>query len=104
VLIAAHRDGDGLSGRDCTLRQIGGETNGLAIVPGPEGIRQLGAFRGYGTELEGSIPAKKNGDQTRTEEQAETIREGFDDGGYVGSPVQGVRDLGEDLGSAVLLA
>ena len=46
--------------RAVALRQIGGEANGLAVVPGAEGIRQLRGFSGYGTKLEGSFAAQKN--------------------------------------------
>ena len=104
VQIAADGDGDGLSGGNRALRQIGGEANGLAVMAGPKGISQLGSFGGDGAQFEGSLAAQKNRDQTRTQQQPETVGQGLDDGGYVGSSVQGGGDLGQDLGPAVLLA
>ncbi len=86
------------------MRQIGGEANGLAVMSSPEGIGQLRSFGGHGAQFEGSFAAQKNRDQTRTQQQPETIRQGLDDGGYVWSSVQGARNLGQDFGPAVLLA
>ena len=44
MLIAADRDGDDLSGGYGTLRQVGGEADGLAVMPSPEGIGHLRRF------------------------------------------------------------
>ena len=104
VQLAADGDGNSLSGGNRALRQIGGEANGLAVMSSPEGICQLGSFGGHGAQFEGSLAAQKNRDQTRTQQKPETIRQGLDDGGYVGSSVQGGRDLGEDLGPPMFLA
>ena len=104
VHFAADGDGDRLSGGNRALRQIGGEANGLAVMPSPKRIGQLRSFGGHGAQFEGSFAAQKNRDQTRTQQQPETIRQGLDDGGYVWSSVQRVRDLGENLGAAVLFA
>src|SRR5882672_8641799 len=44
MLIAADEDGDGLSGGHGTLRQVGGETDRLAVMSGAEGIGHLRRF------------------------------------------------------------
>ncbi len=104
VLFAADRDGDGLSGGNRALRQIGGEANGLAVMPSPEGSRQLRSFGGHGAQFEGSIAAQKNRDQARAQQQPEPVGQGLNHGVYVGSSVQRGGDFGQDFGPAVLLA
>ena len=86
------------------MRQIGGEANGLAVMPGPEGIGQLRRFGGDGAQFERPLAAQKNRNQTRAQEQPKTIRQSLNNRGDVGSSVQGSRHLGQDFGAAVLLA
>jgi len=104
MLIAAHGNCDGFSGRNRALRQIGGEANGLAVVPGPKRISQLRSFGGHGTEFERPFAAQKNRDQTRAQKETKTIRQGLDDCGDVGSSVQSIGDLSQNFGLAVLFA
>ena len=104
VLIAAHGNRDGFSRRHGTLRQIGGKPNGLAIVPRPERVGQLGGFGGHGSQFEGSLPAQQNRDEARAQQQPETIGQSLNDCGYVGRSVQGTGDFRQDFGAAVLLA
>ena len=104
VLIAAYGNCDGFSSRNRALRQIGGKTNGLAVVPSPERIGQLRIFGGHGAEFEGTFAAQKNRDQTRAQEQTKPIRQGLNHRGDVGSSVQSARDLSQNFGSAVLFA
>ena len=74
VLIAADGDGDGFSGGNRALRQIGGEANGLAVMRGAEGIGQLRSFGGDGAQFEGPFAAQKNRDQARAQKQREDDR------------------------------
>src|SRR5258708_18954130 len=104
VLIAADRDGDGFSGRHGTLRQIGGEADGLAVMPSPEGIRHLRRFGGYSAQLERSLAAQENRNHARTQEQPKAISQGLNDRGYIRRSMKGGSDLSQDFGAAVLLA
>src|SRR5208282_2067003 len=104
VLIATHRDGDEFSCGNGALRQVGGETNGLAIMAGTERRSQLRSLGRDSPQLEWTLTSQKNRDQPRTQEEAEAVGERLGNGVYIRSSVQRTRYLGQHLGATVLLA
>ena len=104
VLVAADGDGNGLSCGDGALRQIGGEADGLAVMAAAECVSQLRSLGGDGAQFERPLAAQQHGDQASSQKQTQTVRQSLDHGGNIGSSVQGVRNISQDFGAAVLLA
>ena len=60
VHVGADGKSDGLPGADGTLSQIGGEANGLPVVPGANGVGKLRTFRGNGAQFKRPLAAQQN--------------------------------------------
>ncbi len=105
VLIAADGNGDGLSGRNRTLRQIGGETDSLAVVSarGTEwascGVSADTARNSKGPSRRKRTETKRVRSSTRRRSASASMT-----ADYVWSSVEDVGDLSQDFGAAVLFA
>ncbi len=102
--VGADGESDGLTGADRALRQIGGEADGLPVMPGANGVGKLRSFRGNGAQFERPFAAQQNAHQARPQEKTEAIGKSLDYGGNIGRPVQCLSDIGENFGTPVFFA
>src|SRR5579863_10390520 len=101
--LAADGDGDRLSSGNRALRQIGGEANGLAIMAGAHGVRQLRSFSGYGAQFKRPLAAQKYRNQPRPQKQPKPIGKRLNHRSDIGSSVQSSGDFSQDFSPAMLL-
>ena len=104
VHVGADGNRDRLSGGDGALRQIGGEADGLAVMPGPSRVRQLRSLGRNRPQFKRAFAPQQDANQPRPQKQAQAVGQGLDHGGDIRSAVQRMGDVRQNLGAAVLFA
>ena len=102
--LGAQRERNRLARGDRALRQVGGKTDRLPIMPSTDGIGELRCVRGNRAQFERSFPPQQDAHQARTQQQPQTVRQSLNYRRNIGRSVQRLGHIGQNLRSPVLLA